>query len=195
EVEPLATCRMTMQRVVDFGLDGSKVRRLVRREMLGRSATFSSAPWECAMRDTVYVRPRRARAAGLVATVILAAGAEPSHATMLTYDPPGGAVMVPPGVTQMTFDLYGAQGGGGIAFSSGGLGGRATATIAVTPGTMLLLTVGRAGDSEVQPGYNGGGAHSPSTGGGNGGGSTGLRLNDGITKLLVAGGGGRRRAR
>src|SRR5690349_11539757 len=146
---------------------------------------------ERAMCETLTVRRWRARAALLVvmnATAI--GGATPGHATMMTYGPPGGSVMVPPGVTQMTFDLYGAQGGGGLAASVGGLGGRATATIDVTPGTSLLLTVGRAGDNGVQPGYNGGGNNSPTTGGGVGGGATDLRLNDAVTKLLVAGGGG-----
>jgi len=137
----------------------------------------------------------RARAAFLVVTTVTTAGivvtgAEPSHATMLTYGPPGGSIVVPPGVTQMTFDLYGAQGSGGNAASTGGLGGRAMATIDVTPGETLLLTVGGAGDNGVQPGYNGGGASSLLTGGGNGGGATDLRLSDGTTKLLVAGGGG-----
>ena len=115
------------------------------------------------MGETVKVRRRRAQAASLVVTAVMTigivvTGAEPSHATMLIYDPPGGAVVVPPGVTQMTFDLYGAQGGGGNAASTGGLGGRAMATIDVTPGMTLRLTVGRAGDNGVQPGYNGGGA-------------------------------------
>ncbi len=137
----------------------------------------------------------RARAAFLVVTTVTAAGivvtgAEPSHATMLTFGFPGSSIVVPPGVTQMTFDLYGAQGSGGNAASIGGLGGRATATIDVTPGETLLLTVGGAGDNGVQPGYNGGGANSPLTGGGSGGGATDLRLSDGTTKLLVAGGGG-----
>jgi len=55
----------------------------------------------------------RARAAFLVVTTVTTAGivvtgAGPSHATMLTYGLPGGSIVVPPGVTQMTFDLYGA---------------------------------------------------------------------------------------
>src|SRR5262249_25066502 len=160
-----------------------------------RSATFRSALWERAMRETVKVHPGRAQAASLVGTAVMTigigvTGAEPGHATMLIHHPPGGPGVGPPGVTQMTFELYGAQGSGGNAASTGGLGGRATATIDVTPGATLLLTVGRAGDNGVQPGYNGGGGGSLITGGGNGGGATDLRLNDGTTKLLVAGGGG-----
>jgi hypothetical protein len=144
------------------------------------------------MRETVKVHRRRARAAFLVVTVmtagIVVTGAEPSHAT--TYGPGFYLIAVPPGVTQMTFDLYGAQGSGGNAASTGGLGGRAMATIDVTPGATLQLNVGGAGDNGVHPGYNGGGGHSPLTGGGNGGGKTDLRLNDGTTILLLAGGGG-----
>jgi len=134
----------------------------------------------------------RARAAFLVvATVmVVVAGAGSTHATMMTYDTGLHLIVVPPGVTQMTFDLYGAQGSGGNAVSSGGLGGRTAATLDVTPGVTLQLNVGGAGNNGVHPGYNGGGNHGPSTGGGVGGGATDLRLNDGTTKLLVAGGGG-----
>jgi hypothetical protein len=135
---------------------------------------------------------RRARAAFLViATVgIVVTGTVPSHATMTSYDTGFHLIVVPPGVTQMTFDLHGAQGSGGNAASTGGLGGRSMATIDVTPGATLQLTVGGAGDNGVHPGFNGGGNHGPTTGGGVGGGATDLRLNDGTTKLLVAGGGG-----
>src|SRR5512147_2366334 len=135
----------------------------------------------------------RGRVAFLVVTTVTAAGivvtgAEPSQATTATYGTGFYLIAVPPAVTQMTFDLYGAQGGGGGAASSGGLGGRATVTLDVTPGATLQLNVGGAGDNGVSPGYNGGGGHSPNKGGGNGGGATDLRLNDGTTKLLVAGG-------
>jgi len=60
---------------------------------------------------------------------------------------------VPAGVTSASFDLSGAQGG------SGGKGARVVATIAVTPGSTLLIYVGG------QPAGSGGGFN----GGGSGG--------------------------
>ena len=48
---------------------------------------------------------------------------------------------VPPGVTQATFDLYGAQ-GTRAGVDAGGKGGRVTATLNVTPGTAYQILVG-----------------------------------------------------
>src|SRR5689334_15008172 len=45
---------------------------------------------------------------------------------------------VPAGIMQATFDVYGAQGGGG-------LGGRSTAALAVTPGQTFQVIVGGQG--------------------------------------------------
>lgn len=88
---------------------------------------------------------------------------------------------VPDGVFSITIDAYGAAGGAGagqaslvpIAGSSGGLGGRTTSVVAVTPGEALTVLVGgRGGDGSVDfddevdltisgvagtPGFNGGG--------------------------------------
>ncbi len=67
---------------------------------------------------------------------------------------------VPAGVTEVTIDAYGAAGGpseGGAA--PGGLGGRATATIPVTPGEALAVYVGGLGTAPgSRPAFNGGGA-------------------------------------
>lgn len=97
----------------------------------------------------------------------------------------------PPGVTQATFDLYGAEGERtsiGNYYIAAGKGGRVLATLAITPGTTYQLLVGG------QNGFNGGGAagYGRPLSGGNGGGATDLRqrpfrLAD---RLLVAGGGG-----
>ena len=100
---------------------------------------------------------------------------------------------VPAGVTSATFDLYGAEGGGGSGFA--GLGGRVTATLAVTPGASYQVRVGVWGFATGIPrGYNGGGAGgSGNSGAGrDGGGASDVRggafgLAD---RLLVAGGGG-----
>src|SRR5918994_844699 len=74
---------------------------------------------------------------------------------------------VPEGVTQATFDVSGAQGGGtpgGDGVIQGGKGGEATATIPVTPGDTLQVNVGgKGGDGDPNGpggagGFNGGAA-------------------------------------
>lgn len=91
---------------------------------------------------------------------------------------------VPDGVTQVTFDLSGAPGGGRL----GGYGGRVVATLAVMPGVTYQIRVG--GHGTFGGGYNGGGKGSGRAE--NGGGASDVRsgafgLED---RLLVAGGGG-----
>src|SRR5262249_49032452 len=63
---------------------------------------------------------------------------------------------VPNGVTQATFDVFGAQGSGSPGFSPGGNGGEATATIDVSPGQGFTIMVGGQGDGG-SGGFNGGG--------------------------------------
>jgi hypothetical protein len=116
----------------------------------------------------------------------------------VTYFPyTGGAQTwsVPDGVTAATIDVFGAQGGG----SGGGLGGEATATIAVTPGHTYQINVGGSGRDDGEGGFNGGGgfAQDPNqplpllTGRGGGGASDirggGFALAE---RIIVAGGGG-----
>ena len=71
--------------------------------------------------------------------------------------------MVPAGVTTATFDVRGAK--GGDDFNAGGLGGRATALLAVTPGATVTLLVGGQGGSGSSGagagGFNGGAAGTP----------------------------------
>ncbi len=67
---------------------------------------------------------------------------------------------VPAGVTQATFDAFGAQGGRGSRIyntncglpGDGGLGGQATATVTVTRGTMNQLNVGGVGADAITVG-------------------------------------------
>ncbi|MEV6953668.1 Ig-like domain-containing protein [Streptomyces sp. NPDC051183] len=119
---------------------------------------------------------------------------------------------VPAGVSSLTVDLFGAEGGSAAGYvtpnppetgAPGGLGGHTRATLAVTPGQVLQLTVGAAGSSGssrrgeyARPGGHGhgaggGGAHG---GGGSGGGasdlSVGANANGTTERVLVAGGGG-----
>ena len=108
---------------------------------------------------------------------------------------------VPEGVTQATFDVYGAQGGseaGGRA--GGGLGGKASATIAVTPGNTLQINVGGAGNPGVGGGAGGAGGFNGGAAGGNGcfsgpgggGGASDVRSGDFelADRVIVGGGGG-----
>ncbi len=94
---------------------------------------------------------------------------------------------VPLGVNSVEFDLYGAAGtdNGNNGFV-GGKGGRATATLNVTPGQLVRIYVGGAGGF-LAGGWNGGGH-----GFAGGGGGTDLRIGGtGLAdRVLVAGGGG-----
>ena len=111
--------------------------------------------------------------------------------------------VVPSGVTEITVELYGAQGAepnDRLDNSDGGLGGYVTGVLSVTPGETLYLYVGGEGGTDGTGGYNGGGnggfgsAGSSCSGGdaGGGGGASDIRqggnaLSD---RTVVAGGGG-----
>jgi hypothetical protein len=88
---------------------------------------------------------------------------------------------VPANVNSVVVSAFGAQGGtfGNVANGAGGLGGEATATLAVTPGESLQVNVG--GNSS--PGFNGGFF-------GGGGASDIRRQPFGLTNRLIVGGGG-----
>lgn len=121
-----------------------------------------------------------------------------------TYEYTGAAQTwtVPDGVTASTFDLFGAQ-GGNTAYFAGGLGGQATATMAVTPGQTLQINVGGRGGVGAGAfpeatggagGFNGGGRGGDGccTGPGGGGGASDVRTDSyALTdRLIIAGGGG-----
>ena len=107
---------------------------------------------------------------------------------------------VPAGVTQVTLDLRGAQGGGSYACGGpreedGGLGGQTQGSLSVTPGQVLNLYVGgQAADvGNVTPapgGFNGGG--DGGVYGAGGGGATDVRVGGTAlaNRVAVAGGGG-----
>ena len=105
---------------------------------------------------------------------------------------------VPPGVTQVTLDAFGAQGGGHPPFSYGGLGGEGQATIAVAPGQALQVNVGGAGgdcgSALPNGGVNGGGTGGASTNfrsGAGGGGASDVRTGSfTLAERVVVGGGG-----
>ncbi len=106
---------------------------------------------------------------------------------------------VPTCVYQVTLNAYGAQGGDGYRpgnQGSGGLGGLATGTLAVTPGTVLNINVGQQGQPGqiLTGGWNGGGngsAYSSGERGGGGGGSSDVRVGGtGLNSRVIVGGGG-----
>jgi len=145
----------------------------------------------------------------LVALLWAATATPPAEAqpapTMVTFEYTGAAQSwtVPPGVTQATFDVYGAQ-GGGVRFNNvgRGLGGRATVTLPVTPGSVVTIMVGGQGQDVGSPctapgragGFNGGGAGGSGgfCPGAGGGGASDVRIggSDLTHRVLVAGGGG-----
>jgi hypothetical protein len=107
---------------------------------------------------------------------------------------------VPAGVTSVTFNLYGAQGGsqGDTAHrAAGGLGAHLRDTLKVKPGTVLVIVVGGTPlPGSISGGFNGGGSatgrvRAQSTAGGGGGGATDVRTGPSLAdRVLVAGGGG-----
>ena len=100
---------------------------------------------------------------------------------------------VPAGVTQVTIEAFGAQGGAAanLVGDPGGNGGAVTATISVTAGPLLAIFVGGAGGQGPAAGFNGGGDGGDGVvGGGGGGGASDVRQN-GIRVVVAGGGGGR----
>jgi hypothetical protein len=150
--------------------------------------------------------------AALATSAFVTVAAHPAGAApvTVTFTNTGAAqtFTVPAGVTQLAVDAWGAQGGDN-AGGDAGKGGRATATLAVTPGEVLQVNVGgRGGDTStgVAPGgWNGGGSGGNATpmdiffdaSGGGGGGASDVRRRAPASgqyslrqRLLVAGGGG-----
>jgi hypothetical protein len=139
---------------------------------------------------------RLALASTLVALVSLALPASAAAGTVsFQYTGTSQTWTVPTGVTQATFDVFGAAGGGFTDFPFvRGLGGRATATLAVTPGDVIQINVGGEGTTatgQLNPpgGFNGGGDGGLGSGGG---GASDIRIGgtDLSDRVLVAGGGG-----
>ena len=90
---------------------------------------------------------------------------------------------VPAGVTSVSWDVYGAQGGG--LSRNGGKGGSVGGTVTVTEGQQFIVSVGGVGT--LGGSSFGGGGVGRGTSYGGGGAST---VRDGAGRLLVAAGGG-----
>lgn len=119
-----------------------------------------------------------------------------STTTTLSFTSTSQNYVVPTGVTAITVDLKGAQGGKFSGFTDGGKGGRTQTTLAVTPAETLTVYVGGQGHDggiDGAGGFHGGGdggdaSTVPSQGGAGGGGHSEIKR--GSTTLAVAGGGG-----
>lgn len=102
---------------------------------------------------------------------------------------------VPTGVTSVTLDVKGAQGGHG-ALDGGAPGGEESGMLAVSPGDVLTIVTGGAGGSSSgrtggSGGFGGGGAGaSTSNFGGGGGGGGSFVYDDSEARLVLAAGGG-----
>jgi hypothetical protein len=157
-------------------------------------------------------------AVGIAGLAAIAHAQLASATTLKTFTTPGTYTWkVPTGVTSVTFDVYGARGGGVNQFiggvlnviSSGGPGGEARAKFKVHAGEVFEIVVGGQGGSATvgtvngTAGFNGGGSPDldNTTGGGGGGGSDvriGGRGNPCVgskscgygDRIIVGGGGG-----
>ena len=126
--------------------------------------------------------------------------------TVQTYSYTGSVqtFTVPQCVGTITVDARGGQGANAADVlpnnSSGGLGGRVVGVITVTPGQVLNIYVGGAGNASGAGGYNGGGAGGVASAGsgcnggsgGGGGGASDIRIGGTAlsNRVLVAAGGG-----
>jgi hypothetical protein len=124
-----------------------------------------------------------------------------AHGQTQTFTFTGGiqTFTVPCGVTSVFIQTWGAQGGAGATGNSntgptlggsGGLGGYAEGSLAVTPGDVLNIFVGGQGATPTG-GFNGG-ANGGSQNAGGGGGATDVRVGGTAesNRVLTAGGGG-----
>ncbi len=125
-----------------------------------------------------------------------------SNSITYTYTGSVETFTVPPGVTSISIEAWGASGQDFTVEqytpSTGGLGGYASGDLTVTPGDIISIYVGGAG-ADNSAGYNGGGLGgygTPSDGwagrAGSGGGASDVRIGAATLtdRVLVAGGGG-----
>src|SRR5690242_5456472 len=95
-----------------------------------------------------------------VAAFAFAVGTAGADPVSQTFTPGTYTFVVPAGVTSITVDAAGGQGGSSTFIGAvGGRGGRVSTTLAVTPGDTLDLAVGAAGVDDTSvfgPGTGGG---------------------------------------
>ena len=113
----------------------------------------------------------------------------PASSQTFTYTGAQQTFVVPAGVTSISVDAYGAQGGSLSPTTNVNYGGRVQADLPVTPGTTIYIYVGEQ-PTGLTGGFNGGGTGE--TAGIGGGGASDLRIG-GTTyndRVIVAGAGG-----
>ena len=113
----------------------------------------------------------------------------PSGSQTFTFTGAQQTFTVPNGVTSISVDAYGAQGGSNSPSTNTNYGGRVQADITVTPGATIYVYVGGQPNG-LTGGFNGGG--NGESGGQGGGGASDLRIG-GTTyndRVIVAGGAG-----
>lgn len=125
---------------------------------------------------------------------VLAAGDVLAHAagssTEVRFTTPGTHTWTAPDTGTVTFDAFGAQGGGDLG--PGGKGGEARASFRVSAGQTFEIVVGGPGGREG--GFNGGGRGNRHAGGGGGSdvrlGACASSKNCGLEDRILVGGGG-----
>jgi len=155
---------------------------------LGQNNSYTQTGLSCPSSNTLYVWAYNSCGISLSAELTQSISAGTGS---ITYNFTGNSqtFAVPPCVTEITIELFGAQGGNSPDFGTGGLGGRVMGTLNVSPGDELYVYVGQFG---TDGGWNGGGLSSTEGWNNWGGGASDVRIG-GTTlshRIAVAGGGG-----
>ena len=109
---------------------------------------------------------------------------DPRVTTTFNYTGSMQSYTVPSGVTSITIEAFGAQGGGGYGINlAGGRGARMKGTFAVTPGEVFDILVGGQGQTGTM-------SYDPQGNENGGGGGSFVVKNIGTVPYIIAGGGG-----
>ena len=154
-------------------------------------------------KTAVIARLLGALGLGMLAALvpIVSASAASSGTLRFSYTGSAQSWTVPAGVSSITVDMAGGAGGAGYDGGAGGDGGRVEGVLAVSPGEVLTIAVGGAGeagtnDSWTTSAYYGGGEGAGGnsqyavSGGGGGGGASFVEDAASSALLAVAAGGG-----
>ena len=163
---------------------GVVVNNIVVGSTTSLTANFVIDPAAAAGARTVTVTTIGGTSNGQSFTIIVATGS-----TTFNFTGSPASFTVPAGVMSILVNATAPAGGpSDPGAGTGGLGGRAVATVPVAPGTVLTVRVGGPGVLALGAGgFNGGGATTGTQAGGGGGASS---VHNGATPLVIAGGGG-----
>ncbi|NOQ74088.1 MAG: T9SS type A sorting domain-containing protein [Crocinitomix sp.] len=131
----------------------------------------------------------------LICILLFGLGLTQAWSQETTFDYTGGVqtYTVPIGVTSIQLEAWGAQGGTGTfgeITPDPGLGGYSVGSLEVTPGDVLNIYVGGAGESSGPGGYNGGGQAGTDYGAAGGGASDVRSSPYTLTDRVIVGAGG-----